>query len=197
MLKLKVNRLVYLQQQPASARLSRSLLAGLPWLSWNPEMERKRSPLTSLLTFSLVYSWWKQDYVIFKKKMPHPNNKSADCLFQLLSFWEERECKQHTKMQWDATVLFGHVIFPFDEAFFVVLWQNSFNNRHCSLKNQTHLQSKPPGQCRCVPTSCIGLCIRVRLKQAIFSGCSNSASRSTWLSDTVLPFSGCFSQPGG
>lgn len=69
-LKLKVNKLVYLWQQPASAGLSRSLLAGSAWLSWNPEMERKRSPLTSLLAFSLVYSWWKQDYVIFKKNAP-------------------------------------------------------------------------------------------------------------------------------
>lgn len=134
MLKLKVNKLVYLWQQPASAGLSRSLLAGAAWLSWNPEMERKRSPLTSLLAFSLVYSWWKQDYVFLQKNAPPQQQICRFVYSNCSAFGKGKDVNNTLKCSEMQQYWFGMLFSHLMRLFLVVLWQNSFNNAHCSLK---------------------------------------------------------------
>lgn len=67
-----------------------------------------------------------------KKVVTQPNNKFADCLFQLLSFWEGWGSKHQAKMQkcsqmqkYCLSMLFYRLIKPL-----LVLWQNNSNDRH-------------------------------------------------------------------
>jgi len=106
-------------------------LAGLAWPSRNPaDGKNYKSPDLTPLVFLRFVKKGRCDLKKKKKEIPHPNNRFADCLFQLLSFWEGRGSKQRAKVPSDAIVLFQHVILPFDETILLVLWQNNFNDRH-------------------------------------------------------------------
>lgn len=125
--------------------------------------KKKKSP-DLIPCFLLSLQLVKTGLCILPKKCPTPTTNLQIVYSNCSAFGKGKDVNNTLKcsemQQYCLGMLFSHLI-PF---FFGSIMAKQFDNTHCSLKNQTNLPSKPPGQCRCVPTSCVGPCISVRLK---------------------------------